>query len=238
MGRASAWASLAFEHLVAVLAPPHCAACDAPVSLLAVFCGACAATVEHAPPSGHPPHRPDWASRANDGEPALSALVYGGAIAEGITRMKYGARPDLARPFGDLLCRAADSHAELFASPRTVVVPVPLHAMRLAERGFNQSALLGRRLARHVGVPLHALAVARVRNTPRQVGLERAERMANVAGAFVVARPAAVKGRDVILVDDVCTTGATLRAVSTVLRDAGASSVAGAVVARAAPGAA
>jgi ComF family protein len=150
--------------------------------------------------------------------------------------MKYGARPDLARPFGDLLCRAADLQAELFASSRTVVVPVPLHAMRLADRGFNQSALLARRLARHVRAPLQALAVARVRDTPRQVGLDRVERLANVAGAFVVAKPAAVKGRDVILVDDVCTTGATLRAVSRALRDAGAASVAGAVVARAASG--
>lgn len=237
MGKASAWASLAYEHLVAVLAPPHCAACDMPVPLLSVFCGACAATVEHAPRALGDRDAADRASDAHDGDPALGALLYGGAVAQGITRMKYGARPDLARPFGDLLCRAADSQAELFASPQTVVVPVPLHAMRLADRGFNQSALLARRLARYVGAPLHALAVARVRDTPRQVGLDRAERLANVARAFVVARPAAVKGRDVILVDDVCTTGATLRAVSRVLREAGASSVAGAVVAWAGPGA-
>ncbi|MGH7439315.1 MAG: ComF family protein [Polyangiaceae bacterium] len=231
MSKASAWASIAFEHLVAILAPPHCAACDAPVRLLAVFCEACAATVEHAPADGQ--KRSGAGDGGDDGEPALSALVYGGAVADGLTRLKYGARPDLARPFGDLLCRAADGRPDLFASPHTVVVPVPLHAMRLAERGFNQSALIARRLARHVRAPLSALAVARVRNTPRQVGLDRAARLDNLRGAFLVAKPAAVRGRNVILVDDVCTTGATLRAVSAALREAGASSVAGVVVARA-----
>jgi ComF family protein len=233
MSKASAWASLAFEHLVAVLAPPHCAACDTPVPLLSVFCAPCAATVEHAPRALRQRAGADGAVDARDGDPALTALVYGGAVAQGLTRMKYGARPDLARPFGDLLCRAADGQADLFGRPGTVVVPVPLHAMRLADRGFNQSALLARRLARHVGAPLHALAVARVRNTPRQVGLDRAARRANVDGAFVIAKPAAVRDRHVILVDDVCTTGATLRAVSRALREAGAVSVAGAVVARA-----
>jgi len=236
MSKASAWASLAYEHLAAILAPPHCAACDVPVPLLSVFCAPCAATVEHAPRTLRQRSGTDRVTDANDGDPALSALVYGGAVAQGLTRMKYGARPDLARPFGDLLCRAADSQADLFASPATVVVPVPLHAMRLADRGFNQSALLARRLARHIGAPLHVLAVARVRDTPRQVGLDRAERLANVAGAFVIAKPAAVRGRDVILVDDVCTTGATLRAVSSALREAGATSVVGAVVARAVSG--
>ena len=115
--------------------------------LLAVFCPPCARTVVSAA-SG----------------PALptAALVYGGAVARAIARMKYESRPDLARPLADLLWRALEPHA---ASLRgAVVVPVPLHPSRLAERGFNQSALLGRRLARHLGAPL-APALSRARET-------------------------------------------------------------------------
>jgi ComF family protein len=218
MGRARTFASMAFEYFAAALAPPRCAACDAPVALLAAFCGPCAATVERAPP---------WRDR----RVPLAALLYEGAAAQAIVHMKYGGRPDLARPLADILWRALEPHAAAFAA--CVVVPVPLHAVRLAERGFNQSALIARGVAKRLGAPLHALALARVRDTPRQAVLERAARLTNVAGAFAVAKPAAMAGRHVLLVDDVCTTGATLDAARTALLDAGARRVTCAVVARA-----
>ncbi len=219
MGTARAVASLAFEYVAAVIAPPHCAACDEPVPVLAAFCSACAAVIERAPP-------------AQDERQPLAAMVYAGPTAQAIVRMKYGSRPDVARPLGDLLWRALEPDAARLAG--ALVVPVPLHAMRLAERGFNQSALLARIVARRLHAPFKALALARVRDTPRQALLERDARLTNVAGAFACARPASVAGRHVLLVDDVCTTGATLASASDALARAGARRVTCAVVARAA----
>ncbi len=220
MGFAHAAASLAFEHVVALLAPPRCAACDDPVAVLATFCAACASTVERAPAGG---------GAGSDGSPA-AALVYDGAVARAIVRMKYGRRPDLARPFGDILWTAIEPWARQLDG--AVVVPVPLHPTRLAERGFNQSALIARGVARRLGAPLRPLALARIRDTPQQAVLEREERLRNVVGAFRVRRSAEVAGRKVLLVDDVCTTGATIGAAAGALREAGAGVVMAAVVAR------
>ncbi len=185
--------------------------------MLAAFCGTCASTVQRAPAQG-----PGGAS-------AAAAFVYGGAVARAIVRLKYEQRPDLARPLGDLLCRALEPRAAALAG--VVVVPVPLHPSRLADRGFNQAALLASRVARHLGAPLRALALARVRDTPKQAALDRQARLANLAGAFVARRPGQTVERDILLVDDVRTTGATLDACAHALLAAGARSVSSAAVA-------
>jgi ComF family protein len=213
----SAIASLALDWLGSLLAPPRCVACDGAVPRLATFCASCRSTVERPPPE------PDVS--------ATAAFVYGGAIAEAITRMKYQGRPDIARPLGDLLWRALEPRAGSLRG--CVVVPVPLHPGRLAERGFNQSALVARRVAKHLGAPLAAVALARARDTPRQATLDRHARQNNVAGAFRTRAPGRVRGRTVLLVDDVRTTGATLEACAGALHAAGAFAVVTAVVARA-----
>ncbi|HEY3819172.1 MAG TPA: ComF family protein [Polyangiaceae bacterium] len=221
MALPSALAHLAFDVFASVLAPPRCASCDAPVTRLAVFCAPCASTVEPAPDR----------DRDHDHDHDHAAFVYGGAVAQAIVRMKYEERPDLARPLGDLLWR---SLAPRSASLRGVlVVPVPLHPSRLAERGFNQSSLLARRLVRHLRGHFAPLALARGRDTPKQATLDRESRLANVAGAFRAREPARIHGRAVLLVDDVSTTGATLEACARALRGAGARMVATAVLARA-----
>jgi ComF family protein len=216
MGTPAALVALALDAIAAILAPPRCAACDTGVARLAVFCPACASTVEPA--------------SSGRGE-AFAAFVYGGAMARAIVRLKYEARPDLARPLGDLLFRALAFRAPSLKG--AVVVPVPLHPSRLAERGFNQSALFARRLARHLDAPFAPRVLARGRDTPQQANLHRGARLANVAGAFLARQPQRVQARTVLLVDDVCTTGATLEACSSALVDAGARSVVTAVLARA-----
>jgi ComF family protein len=195
MGSLAPLARLALEAVLTTLAPPRCAACDAHVRLLAVFCPSCARTTASA--------------AGGSGRPS-AALVYGGAIARAITRMKYESRPDLARPLGDLLWAALEPHAGSLRD--AVVVPVPLHPSRLAERGFNQSALLARRVARHLGARFAPRALARTRETLQQATLDRAARVGNVAGAFDVRCGALVRGQAILLVDDVMTTGATLDA--------------------------
>jgi len=122
---------------------------------------------------------------------------------------------------------------ELSALPLPdLVAPVPLHPRRLCERGFNQSLELARGLAALSGLPLAPQALTRTRHTVPQVRLERAQRLTNLRGAFA-ADPAQVSGRRVLLVDDVTTTGTTLRECATALLAAGASGVDITVLARA-----
>jgi ComF family protein len=210
-----AFAFLAAEFLAATLAPPRCAACDRRVPLLTALCRACAVTVE----------------RVRHGDPrTVAAYAYGGAIGRAVARLKYERRPDLARPLGDLLWRAIEPHATELKG--VVVVPVPLHPMRLAERGYNQSALLARRISPRLDdAQLWPRALLRTRDTVQQATLDREARMVNVANAFAVRGSARLHGRTMLLVDDVRTTGATLEACSQALRDAGAERVWWAVLA-------
>jgi len=106
--------------------------------------------------------------------------------------------------------------------PADVVVPVPLHPSRQRLRGYNQSALLGAQLANRLGLTHAPGALIRVRPTAPQVGLDAAARRQNVRDAFRCPDPAAVRGLNVWLVDDVGTTGATVTEAARVLRRAGA----------------
>jgi ComF family protein len=206
----------ALERLTALLAPPRCASCDEPIPSGVAFCRPCASTVE----------------RFVSTDPSLTAaFVYGGAIARAIVRLKYDGRSDIARPLGDLLWAAIEPRRGALRD--AIVVPVPLHPSRLSERGYNQSTLVARRIARRLGAPLRALALARTRDTEKQASLDRRSRPSNVSGAFVARRAGSMAPRMALLVDDVRTTGATLRECERALRSAGAVHVHCAVVAQA-----
>jgi ComF family protein len=198
-----------------VLAPTRCAACDEAVSPSRLFCSACAVSV-----LAWPRERP----RGRTAVEADAAFAYGGAVATAIARFKYRGRADLGPRLGEALAARAASWAP--PAPRVdVVVPVPLHPRRLAERGFNPSALLASVVASRLGVPHAARALDRVRDTPRQAELDRRGRTVNVAGAFACRARSRIEGRRVMLVDDVRTTGATLAAAASALRAAHAREV-------------
>jgi len=109
--------------------------------------------------------------------------------------------------------------------PADILVPVPLSPRRRRVRGYNQSALLARELARRLGLPVDDKTLARVRSTASQAETANAEaRKLNVKGAFQC-KGGALQGKEVLLLDDVATTGATLSACAQALRDAGAASV-------------
>lgn len=109
------------------------------------------------------------------------------------------------------------------ATEATALVPVPLSARRYRERGYNQAALLARGLADLTGAPYQSNLLRRTRYTVSQVGLNASERRDNVQGAFQAVRQAA--GRNLMLIDDVCTTGSTLEACAQALKLAGAERV-------------
>jgi ComF family protein len=112
------------------------------------------------------------------------------------------------------------------------LVPVPLHPTRLRQRGYNQAALLAAELARTQGLPVVGDALVRTRSTRPQVELSAPQRRSNLRDAFECTTPTAVRGARVLLVDDVTTTGATLRACADALAAAGAARVMGVVVAK------
>ena len=148
-----------------------------------------------------------------------------GPVRELIHEFKYGGLMELA----DILGRVLVFAAQQSRLGDVMIVPVPLHPKRLAERGFNQAQLLGERVARIMGWPLSSL-LYRNRGTRTQTNLTREQRRINVSGAFMCKGD--VAGKSILLVDDVITTGATLEECAKVLKQAGAKRVLALVVAR------
>jgi competence protein ComFC len=106
-----------------------------------------------------------------------------------------------------------------------LLMPVPLHEKRLRQREFNQSALIGKHVAKHLGVPIIVNSLLRKRDTIPQVGLSAKERRKNIKNAFTVRKKDIIEGKHIMLVDDVFTTGATVRECSKVFMKAGAKKV-------------
>jgi ComF family protein len=140
-----------------------------------------------------------------------------------VHRLKYGDRLEMAAPMGRWMARAG---ADLL-DEADLLIPIPLHPLRLARRRFNQSAALAREIARHCGAPVDAGLLLRARATAAQVGLSRRMRAVNMRGAFAVdpRRKGEAAGRRLVLVDDVATSRATLNAAARVLLRAGAAQI-------------
>lgn len=153
-----------------------------------------------------------------------AAALHTSPLREWIHLLKYEDRPDLAPDLARYLAAALSLPDWGGVRDRIdAVVPVPLHAQRRRERGYNQSELLAAALCRRSGLVLAPALLERQKETRSQVGLGALERQANVADAFTALSAAA--GRHVLLIDDVYTTGATLRACAQALHEAGASQV-------------
>lgn len=173
-------------------------------------------------------------------EPTYTRAVaygsYDGTLRGLIHLLKYEQMQPAAALLGRMLAEAMAGLESCWTQPEVVVVPVPLHARKLRQRGFNQSELIARSaLKRGTGSGRLVLSVGtleRRRETLSQTGLTRHQRRENIRGAFAVARPESIAGREVVLVDDVFTTGTTASECARVLRREGASKVYVATVAR------
>jgi ComF family protein len=136
-------------------------------------------------------------------------------------RLKYSDRAELARPIARWMARAG---ADLLADTN-LLTPVPLHALRLWRRRFDQAAALATEISRQTGKSYNLRSLVRVKPTRSQIGLTRAQRAENVQGAFRLAPGELVRGLNIVLIDDVLTSGATANAASRVLFRAGAKRV-------------
>jgi ComF family protein len=153
----------------------------------------------------------------------MSLGPYDGPLRVAIHELKYRGRRRVAARLAERI--AAEPVSRGVLTQDVVLVPVPLHPRRKRERGFNQAELLASELGRRLLLPVRASALVRRLDTPSQTGLTALERRRNVKDAFAVRGRAQVAGRVVVLVDDVVTTGATLRACARALHAAGASEV-------------
>jgi len=203
----------------AVLIGPLCAACREPLDhpTRGAVCNECWTAVAPLTPRGieaFPPHI----------HAAAAIGPYDGRLRDVIQALKYDRRPTIAKHLARLMRDAGVGVLE----GADGVVPVPLHRSRERTRGFNQAA----ELALHLGVPVQNVLL-RTRKTATQADLPAGKRHANVRGAFTSRGRCGIRGKVLVLVDDVCTTGATLNACAEVLLEAGAVNVRALVAARA-----
>ena len=213
------------QALLDLLFPPRCVGCGRVGDL---FCAACQAQIEPVRlpvcrrcgrPAATDELCPACQRTPSDLDGIVTTAIFGPPLRDAIHHLKYRNGRRLAGPLGARLA-AFWPGSGLVAD---LLVPVPLHADRLAERGYNQAELLARALATGVGVPVATDLLLRCKATLPQVTLGRAERIQNVAGAFLCQKD--VTGRRIVLIDDVCTTGSTLEACAAALRARGAVTV-------------
>lgn len=211
-----------FGPVVDALYPPRCPACGVAIASQAGLCGDCWSSLDV----------PSHAEEESGGVPVFAATYYNDTSRKLVLAYKHGGRIALSRLLAQLMAaRLPDRHADR-APP--VLVPVPLHRWRLWSRGFNQAALLARDLARMGKGEAEVAALVRHRRTPALGGLGREERDRALAGAIRLnpARAGKLKGRHVVLVDDVLTSGATSRACISAIAGADPASITVACFAR------
>ncbi len=160
--------------------------------------------------------------------PVRSVFLFEGIVRDALHALKYRGGISVANSLLEPLARAWGA----YPWRADLLVPVPLHAARELRRGYNQAAVVSVLLGRRLGLPVASRLLQRVRNTPSQTKLNRAERQQNVSEAFSC-QPVDLTGYCVVLIDDVATTGATLDACAGALLDAGAKAVAAFTIARA-----
>ncbi len=244
--RFPALAAWLVRELALFIYPPTCPGCGQPLrsDRSEFFCPDCLMTLEfisepYCPVCGVPyateipnPHLcGDCLSGIHYFDRARSTGSYQGSLRDVLHRFKYGGRTSLARPLAHMLIAPGKHLARLHKIDR--IIPVPLHPKRLRQRGFNQASLLARRLGSALKISVDYTSLQRSRWTEPQTGLPRRQRAANVRGAFSLKSNAKVRGKGILVVDDVLTTGETVNQCVRVLKkDGGAREVAVLTVAR------
>jgi ComF family protein len=162
---------------------------------------------------------------------ARSLGVYESVLLDAIYAFKYGGNLTLGEKLGRLM--ADHDYPAFRIADYSLIVPVPLHPRRLRQRGFNQSVFLAREIVKRRGIAMDFRALSRIVDTESQAGLKKEERRSNIRKAFSIPDPERVRGRRILLVDDVYTTGSTLGECARILLKGGAEAVGALTLARA-----
>ena len=218
-----------------LLYPPRCAGCDREGKFI---CEACfSAQPRLLPPycltCAQPIPRGSRCAGCRNTPLVINAIrapfLMDGAIRQAVHQLKYGNLRAIAPMLGGLLADFMD--AECVSGD--ALVPVPIHPRRERQRGYNQAHLLAREVSKLLDIPVASRSLSRVNNAPPQARSQSAsDRKANVRDSFLCPDSSEVEGRALVLIDDVCTTGATLDACATALKAAGAARVYGVTLAR------
>jgi ComF family protein len=222
------------RELALFIYPPTCAGCGQPLhsERSEPFCSACLKTLEfisepYCPVCGIPhakevpsPHLcGDCLSGIHHFDRARSTGSYRGSLREVLHHFKYGSQISLARPLAHMLIAPGKQLVRLHKIDW--IMPVPLHPKRLRQRGFNQASLLARRLGSALNISVDYASLQRTRWTEPQTGLTRRQRTVNVRGAFRLKPAEKVRGKGILLLDDVLTTGETVNQCVRVLKKDG-----------------
>lgn len=222
------------ESALDLLFPPRCVGCGREGYLL---CSSCRSKLQYLPPPlcelcGLPLRDgnmcPDCKNAATDIDGIRSLYPYDGVMRRAVIQLKYENVKALAAP----LARLMWEYLEAQRLPVDLLMPVPLHPRRIRSRGYNQSELLSRELGKFASLPVVDGSIVRKRNTAPQARTASVEdRRRNVSDAFACRDRRGV-GKRIIVIDDVCTSGATLKACAAALKSIGAASVWGLTLAR------
>lgn len=219
------------EYLLDLVFPVQCLGCGQPNLYLCPGCLKSILLIDYfvCPVCRHPSANgqtcPDCRSKTN-----LDGLIYAlnydqSLVRKAIHAIKYSFIQDLMPIVAELLIKVLDQsrfHQDFSAD---VIIPIPLHRRKLAQRGFNQAELLAKILGQKYSWSINNKILQRTRSTRSQTGLARLKRLANVKNIFSVKAPESIKNKNIILVDDVCTTGATLEEAAKILKQHGAAKV-------------
>ena len=193
--------------------PTKCPVCGELIGAMDGFCAECSEKL-----------KPSCNDAAIDGADGFcAAFVYDDTSSKAVFQLKDGAYGNAVYALGNAIADTLAEHG--FDKNADVIIPVPLHSSAKRKRGCNQSELLAKQLSEFIGLPVDTSSVVKIRRTAPQKELSRAERIVNLKDAFTVVMPENIKGKRVILLDDVCTTGSTLSEITKILRNSGASAV-------------
>lgn len=214
-----------FEKLIRLLFPAKCMVCNTVLmeDARSYLCNTCKTDLE----------RYGGGFRKSDGlsyiDGIFAAFRYHGGIETAIQAFKYKNHPRLSETISMLLCEELEKHGGV--PEADYIIPVPMHPGKKRRRGYNQSELIAGHLGEYLNMEVRTDIIRKIRHTRPQSRLKRLDRLRNLKGAFSAVPGTNVEGKDIILVDDVLTTGTTMNTCAKILREKGAVHIYGIVVA-------
>ncbi len=215
--------------LLEFLFPPKCCMCSKILSSGSriCICETCATEIDYFSDNVILMDLPGAAEAYCDG--VICVGRYCASFKKSLKRFKFSNKPSYYRAFGKLLATKLQSVKKL--GEVDIIIPVPMHKSRQRQRGYNQAALIAGYVARELGIKMESRLLIKTKETASQSVLGKSERVCNLEGAFAIRNPERIKGKSILLIDDIVTTGSTINQCSKALKVSGAARIIAGVVA-------